>query len=126
MNKLILIADDDENIRTLLERHLTSLGFHVATAPDGAQATLKAKEIKPDLVILDIQMPGAYGSTVYEALKGDPTTSAIPVVFISGSLGEEAFRRRVASGPRNRFLKKPFDLKTMEATIRELLGEEKK
>lgn len=122
MKGLILIADDDPSIGALLEHHLLSLGYHVTVVSDGVQATLKAKEIKPDLVILDIQMPGAYGSTVYDSLRSDPATRGIPVLFMSGSLAEESFRKRIPADGSNRFLKKPFNLEAMTSTIAQLLG----
>lgn len=123
MSKLILIADDNPDILKLLERHLVGMGYLVATATDGVTATLKAKEIKPDLVIVDMQMPGAYGSSVYENLRKDPATQGTPVLFMSGSIGEQAFRKRVPADAKNDFLKKPFDLKTIEQAIKRLLGD---
>lgn len=125
MNRLILVADDDTSLTALMQHHLTALGYHVTAVNDGVQATLKAKEIRPDLLILDIQMPGTYGTTVYENLRGDPATRGIPVLFISGSLMEEVFRKRIPADARNRFLKKPFDLEALTRSVRDLLGESK-
>jgi CheY-like chemotaxis protein len=122
MNKLILVGEDDTALLSLLERHIVSLGYHVVSVTDGVEASLKTQELRPDLVLLDIQMPGAYGSTVYETLRQDPRTADIPVIFMSGSLSEELFRKRVPATGRTRFLKKPFDMKTLGDTIKELLG----
>ena len=123
MKGLILVADDDTAVADLLQKHLTSLGCQVTVVNDGVSAVLKAREIKPDLILLDIQMPGAYGTSVYENLRKEAETKATPVLFMSGSLAEESFRRRIAEDPTNRFLKKPFDLARLTTTVRELLGD---
>jgi two-component system alkaline phosphatase synthesis response regulator PhoP len=120
---LVLIADDDTAVSALLERHLVSLGCQVTTVADGVQAVLKAKEIHPNLIILDIQMPGAYGTSVYENLRKDDATRSTPVLFMSGSLAEASFRSRIAADASNRFLKKPFDLTILTQNVRELLGD---
>jgi len=122
MKGLILIADDDVNVCQLLERHLVAQGYHVVTVTDGVQAALKTREILPNLVVLDVQMPGAYGSTVYENLKQDPLTAGIPVLFMSGSLTLEMFEKRIPKNPKIRFLKKPFELKTLDAMVQDLLA----
>ncbi|MBI4051047.1 MAG: response regulator [Elusimicrobia bacterium] len=116
----ILIADDDINFVTLLKEHLEFQGHKVIATTDGFQATLKAHEHKPHLVILDIQMPGAYGSTVYHNLQQDPLTASIPVLFISAFLSQEMMER-IPSGPHVRFLKKPFEMNRLDDLVKELL-----
>jgi DNA-binding response OmpR family regulator len=121
--KLVLIADDEPDILKILEHHLTPQGWLVTTVEDGMAATLKAKEIKPDIMIIDIKMPGAYGTTVFQTLREDAATKNVPVLFISGMLPEEALRKRIAADARNEYLAKPFALKEVDAALKRLLGE---
>src|SRR5436190_1611772 len=107
MHELILVADDHPATRALIKASLEREGYLVTLADDGAQAVLKIQEIKPALVILDIQMPGAYGPSLYEGLQKDPATAHIPVLFVSGhAAGAEMARQRVAAGTRMKFLLK--------------------
>jgi len=122
MKKLVLLAEDDEILRGLIERSLIEAGFDVACEGDGVQATLKAKEIKPDVMILDVQLPGAYGFSVYASLQQDTDTAGIPVLFISGALIEEAFHKRIPEGSRTKFLAKPFGPNEAVTAVKELLG----
>ncbi len=81
--KTILIADDDPVIRRLLEHDLTTAGYEVIQAQDGETAIQSAKQEQPDLVILDIMMPGMDGGDVGQTLRGEPCTWDIPIVFLS-------------------------------------------
>ncbi|MBI4056457.1 MAG: response regulator [Elusimicrobia bacterium] len=116
----ILIADDDPAFASLLQEYLEKKGHRVIVAYDGLEATLKAHEHKPHLILLDIQMPGAYGSTVYRNLQEDKETVSIPVLFISAMLTQEMMAR-IPSGPQVRFLKKPFPLSRLDELVKELL-----
>ena len=90
MPKKILIADDNEDLRSLLAYQLQARGFSVITACDGIQAMEKCRAEKPDLVLLDVIMPGMDGAEVGAALKDDPALQHIPVVFLTALVhGEE-------------------------------------
>jgi len=94
MPKTILIADDNEDLRSLLAYQLTARGYQILTATDGAEAVAKCRAEKPDLVLLDVLMPGKDGSEAGAELRDDPTTKDIPVIFltalVSGAEGEGA------------------------------------
>lgn len=86
-NKTILIVDDDKDLREILLTKLNSLGFKVAEASDGQSGIKKAKEIKPDLILLDVRMPVMSGIETLAAIKKDPDLANLKVVFLT-NLGE--------------------------------------
>jgi len=79
----ILIAEDDVAIAGMYKMKLEDGGFSVVHALDGEEALKKAKEDKPDLILLDIIMPKKEGTEVLVELKGDPATKDIPVIFLT-------------------------------------------
>ncbi|MBD3379471.1 MAG: diguanylate cyclase [Candidatus Omnitrophica bacterium] len=85
VQKTILVADDEAEIRDLLERFLDASGYRVVTARDGKEALDKAFNIKPDLILLDIEMPEVNGLDVKERLNERPSTAGIPVIFVTGN-----------------------------------------
>ena len=116
----ILIADDDEEIRALLRDFLETRGHRVLEATDGAQAFAFAEKHRPHLIILDIVMPGLYGSTALKLIQEYPGTAKIPVIILSGSI-DAPIAVGIQDAPNIRFLRKPVDLKALEAMVRELL-----
>jgi signal transduction histidine kinase len=84
-NPLILIADDDRNNRDLLTRMLKREGFRTDTAEDGTAAVQRARDLLPDLVLLDVQMPGLTGFEVLQELRKEERTARIPVVVITAA-----------------------------------------
>src|SRR5436853_4222647 len=117
----ILIADDDSSWCTILSTFLESKGHQVLVANDGLSAAMNIFDHKPNLVVMDIKMPGPYGISVFESLQHDPETAKIPVIFVSGVVEEEAFRKRIPVSSKTRFMPKPVDLKALHAAINELL-----
>ncbi|OQA07571.1 MAG: Response regulator MprA [Firmicutes bacterium ADurb.Bin373] len=81
--KQILVVDDDTNIRALLRQELEADGYSVAEAKDGLQAIARVKELKPDLVILDVMMPKMNGFDAAAVLRSDPDTMNIPIIILS-------------------------------------------
>lgn len=116
----ILVVDDNPDIRSLLRTVLESKHHRVLEAADGAQAFMLAEKELPHLIIMDIVMPGLYGSSASKKLQEYWRTSSIPIIIISGS-SDMPVRDLVASNPLLRFLKKPMDIPTLEKTIQELL-----
>ncbi|MFI5362377.1 MAG: response regulator [Elusimicrobiota bacterium] len=116
----ILVADDNPDITTLLSDYLTNKGHRVIVAGDGYQLAQKAAEHRPHLIISDIQMPGAYGSSAYAVLQKDSNTNKIPVIFISAH-SLQKIAPILPKDPKTRFLLKPIDLKELDAMIAELL-----
>jgi len=82
-SKRVLIVDDNRSLVKAAERILQKAGFEAITAFDGSEALKKVQEQKPDLVILDIVMPGLDGYDVCRALRRDPATANIPVLMLT-------------------------------------------
>jgi len=116
---LILIVDDlPQNVR-LLEAVLSPHGFRVATASSGQEALDLLSKEHPDLVLLDILMPGIDGYEVCRRIREDPETAFLPVIMITASGGEEKIRA-IESGADD-FVNKPFDQAELLARVRSLV-----
>jgi CheY-like chemotaxis protein len=103
----VLVVDDSVTIRAVLGKMLSQDGHVVLKAPDGETAIEMARKEKPDLIFLDIVMPGMNGFAVLRALRRDPQTHDIPIVMISGNLQatEQFYVQRFGADD---FMKKPF------------------
>lgn len=114
----ILVVDDDLPILNLMSNVLRQLGFEPLTASAGEEAIAMAKSQRPDLILLDMNMPGMGGGEVCEMLRVEPDLSAVPVVFLSGEpvMPDEIERFGAVAA-----IQKPFDLTMLIATIREQL-----
>jgi len=116
---LVLVVDDlAPNVR-LLEAVLSPKGFRVATASSGAEALDVLGKEHPDLVLLDIVMPGMDGYEVCRRIREDPGTAFLPVIMITAS-GEEEKIRAIESGADD-FVNKPFDQAELLARVRSLV-----
>jgi len=120
--KKILIVDDSEDMRAMLESRLAEEGFAAITAPDGKEGLQAARKHKPDLILLDLNMPGMDGGEVGQALKEDPSTRDIPVIFLTGIAGDGSAPNQTSVhevGGR-RFLYKPFRFEVLLNEVRKL------
>ncbi|MFC1593943.1 response regulator [Candidatus Omnitrophota bacterium] len=121
--KKILIVDDDHNMRHAINRILTlEKKYEIYEAIDGVEAEEKIVEIAPDLVILDIKMPGKDGYEVCLNVRRNPLTQKIKVVAITGYSGKIGQGIMEALGA-DAFFEKPFDTDTFKTTIADLLTE---
>jgi diguanylate cyclase (GGDEF)-like protein len=102
----ILLADDSATVRALARMELETAGFRVLEASDGEQALALAREHRPDVVLLDVEMPVMDGYACVQALKGDPATAGIPVVVLTGRAGAEDLARALKLGGHD-YLRKP-------------------
>lgn len=87
-NKTILVVDDEEDIVELIGYNLKKEGFNVLTAADGVQGVAKTRQYRPDAIVLDIMMPEMDGFEACRALRADPDTATIPVIFLTAKSGE--------------------------------------
>lgn len=118
MKKKILVVDDEQDVVKVLEIRLKTNGYHVVLASDSVQAFTMAKQEKPDLILLDIMIPGGGGFVVAERLKQSPATHHIPIIFLTGISGgeEKAYKLGVSD-----YVMKPYDPdRLMEAIYRAL------
>jgi two-component system alkaline phosphatase synthesis response regulator PhoP len=88
MQKTILVVDDEQDIVDLISYNLSKEGYEVATAGNGTDAVMLAQRLRPDLVILDIMMPGLDGFEVCRTLRQDPSLQTTAIVFLTAKAGE--------------------------------------
>jgi adenylate cyclase len=112
----VLVVDDDVINRKLLEHSLVADGFNVVTAADGAQALDCLRDTTPDVVLLDVLMPGVDGFGVLEHIKSDSSLRELPVIMISGLEDFESVIRCIELGAED-YLPKPFDPVLLRARI---------
>jgi DNA-binding response OmpR family regulator len=118
--KLILVADDEPDIVTIVEMILRSQGYDVLKAANGLEALELAERHSPDLILLDIMMPDMDGWEVLRLLHVDPSTSEIPVAMISAKTGSRAKITSMQEGAVD-YITKPFDSQELLSKVRELL-----
>jgi CheY-like chemotaxis protein len=104
---LVLCADDDRDILALLALRLERAGFRVAQAVDGEQALALARDLLPDVLVLDVMMPRMTGTEVVTALRADPGTAHLRVVLLSARAQEADVERGLGAGA-DAYLAKPF------------------
>jgi len=118
--KRILVVDDEPNIRLLLIRMLSN-DYTILEATDGQEAIDLARDLKPDLILMDLLMPRMDGYTACSVIKTDPTTRGIPVVMLTAvgfELNKQLAERVGASG----YITKPFALSDIIKTISPLFS----
>lgn len=118
--KKILVADDDRNILYLISEVLAKGDYEVSQAVNGDHALKLAREIRPDLIVLDIMMPGLDGYKVLGDLKSDIQTRDIKVVIISAKTKPADVEKGLAEGA-DYYFTKPFKIADLTAKIQELL-----
>jgi putative two-component system response regulator len=119
-NGRVLAVDDDPGALEALAEALGTLAIDVRQATDGESALTLALEHQPDVILLDVMMPGMNGYEVCERLKENPSTRLIPVVFLTGYGSREAKIQGLEAGATD-FLDKPCDLMELEVRVRNLI-----
>jgi len=117
----ILVVDDDPEIVTMLNTRLTKRGYKISTAGDGNRAIEMAKREKPDVVLLDVMMPGKSGWEVARMLKQDPETQHVKIVMVS-AIGEKTNEITAPIYGADAHVDKPFEFEKLEKVIAGLLG----
>lgn len=114
--KTILLVEDDSRIQMAMGIRLKSMGYDVVSAVDAVYAMDQAVKSRPDVVLLDINLPGGDGFLVAERLRKRAETADTPIIFITASKREE-FRVRAAMIGASGFLEKPFDAAQLSDAI---------
>jgi len=112
-------VDDEPNILELLATSLRFAGFEVATATNGREALTEARRLRPDLVVLDVMMPGMDGPTLLKRMRAHPELANIPVIFMTAKVNaheSERLRELSAIG----VIAKPFDPMTLGGQVKAL------
>ncbi len=119
-NERVLIVDDEEDVLELMRYHLDKSGYKIETAASGEEALTVARKILPDIIVLDLMLPGIDGFEVCRNLKNDLKTERIPIIMLTAK-GEET---DVVSGLElgaDDYVTKPFSPKVLMARIRRIL-----
>jgi DNA-binding response OmpR family regulator len=120
-DKKILIVDDENDVRFLLKKGLASKGYNILSASNGEDALVLAKSKQPDLIILDVLMPGMDGPEVDVKLKEDPKTKDIPVMFLTSlyTKKEESVHKYTAGD--SVMFAKPYDMDELVAGVEKMI-----
>lgn len=119
--KRILIIEDETDLLTILQIRLSQVDFEVLTASDGNAGSTLAVTLKPDVIVLDIMMPGKDGFTLLRELKGNEETCDIPVIVVTA---KDRIEDSCSLEGAEKFFAKPFDYYELESSIRALVEKE--
>ena len=119
-NELILIVEDNDKNRKLMRDVLQFKGYRLAEAETGEDGVRLARELHPDLVLMDIQLPGVNGITAFRQIRDDPTTAAIPVIAVTASAMNQDRQTIMAAGF-DGYQSKPLNVKGFIEAVRQIL-----
>jgi type II secretory ATPase GspE/PulE/Tfp pilus assembly ATPase PilB-like protein/CheY-like chemotaxis protein len=117
----VLLVEDEEQLRRVMKDLLERDGFHVAEARDGIQALDEVDRYAPDIIVLDLNLPGLDGYSVLQQLRSRPATRAIPVMVLTAK-GDEDNEVRVFELGADDFITKPFRARALSARLEAILG----
>ena len=118
----ILVVEDEPEIRILVKAILEKAGYSVVEAEDGEAALRLVNVEEPDLVLLDVMIPGIEGWEVCRRIRENEATKRLPIIMVTVRTTKEDIQRSVECGA-NAHINKPFDQKELLDTIKKLLGE---
>jgi len=117
----ILIVEDNEMNRDMLSRRLIRKGYEIVLAVDGPEGVAAARALQPDLILMDMSLPGMSGSEATHLLRTDPATRQIPIIALTAHATEVAQREALAAGC-DEFETKPVELTQLLSKMETLLG----
>lgn len=117
----ILVVEDDAALRRMIVMFLRAAGYDVREAADGVEGLVLARDEPPDLVLLDLMMPGLNGWDVLRRLKHGASTAHVPVIVLTASVGAALTDRALKLGAA-RYLVKPLDTRALIDAVNEALG----
>lgn len=121
MGKRVLVIEDEPNIVEAISFILKRDGWHVDSHGDGVGAVEAVSELQPDLLILDVMLPGRSGYDILQALRADPATQSLPVLMLTAK-GQKQDREMAQRHGASRFMVKPFSNAEVLAAVREMAG----
>jgi DNA-binding response OmpR family regulator len=117
----ILVADDDVDIRELVEFKLSTLGHDVVAVADGAAAIEACRAQRPDLAVLDVMMPGVSGLDAIRSIRADPALADLPVILLTARAQESDVETGFDSGADD-YITKPFSPRELASRVQALLS----
>ena len=117
---LILLVDDEEQIRKLLEASLVRRGYEVVSATDGIEALRQIRARMPDLIVTDVNMPNMNGFELLKNIRGDDSLKTIPVLMVTAEAKKEDIVL-AAQGGASGYIVKPFTKATLEEKVQKIL-----
>jgi CheY-like chemotaxis protein len=121
MSKRILAVDDEPDVLMIIRTALQGEGFEVETASSGPECLEAAAANPPDLILLDVMMPGMSGFDVLKALKAKPETSTIPIIMLTGFSERKKIQEALTSGI-DYYIIKPFDFHDLMTKINQAIA----
>ena len=121
--KSILIIEDDPSFSRAINHIVEKEGYNVDTASNGMTGLRMVKENPPDLLILDVMLPGLDGFEICSQLRGEPTTASLPIIMLSAK-GQETDKETGLKVGANEYLTKPVNRELLLETINKLLSEQ--
>lgn len=118
--KVILVIEDDETMRTAMQRIFEADGYIVKLAADGGELSVALDDAPPDLILMDVGLPWMNGFELAQLLKEHKDLKQIPLVFVSGKTSDEDMKQAFAIGADD-YIKKPFDIAKLRKTVQTLL-----
>jgi len=119
MAKTILLVDDDDQLNRVTQMFFELEGYHVQVADSGEQALTDLQEFRPDVILLDLMMPGLDGLAVCKEIRRDPRLADVPVAIFTAREGDA---QALLGAGASCFLVKPFSLEGLRDVVRDLVG----
>jgi CheY-like chemotaxis protein len=116
----VLLCDDEDVLRQLVRATLDNGEYSIVEATDGDESLELARRLRPDVIVLDMMMPGRSGLEVLEELRGDPKLASTPVIMLTAR-ARQADREAAAAAGADRYLAKPFSPLELISLVEELL-----
>ena len=117
----LLVVEDDPIIQVLVREVLVGAGYEVAVADDGESGLEQVRAERPDLMVLDVMMPGIDGYEVLAQVRGNPETAELPVVMLTALNSDEDIQKGFAAGA-NDYVTKPFQAEELLASVSALVA----
>lgn len=122
MPSRILVCDNEEALRDLVRASLSGNGYEIEEARDGDEAVEIARKLRPDLIVLDVMMPGRTGLDVLDELRRDPELAGVKVIVLTAR-AQAADRTSARAAGADAFLSKPFSPRELAALVERLVRE---
>ena len=121
MSAKIVVADDEVNILISLEFLLQRAGYEVSLARDGLEALALVRQVRPQLLLLDVMMPGKSGFEVCQAVRADESLASVKILMLTAKGRDTDLAQGLGVGA-DAYMTKPFSTKDLAARVREMLG----